>query len=202
MPKLRVAHRVRRTSAEGPGERYALWVQGCTIRCAGCCNPEMFDPERGEQVSAAEIAAEIAAEPDLEGVTFLGGEPFEQAAALARVASAVRRAGRTVMTFTGHTLERLRASADPAVHALLDATDLLADGPFDRQQPGSAWRWLGSQNQRLHFLSDRYAADDPRMRGPNTVELRLTGGALEIVGWAPAVRRFEREGPARKVRSR
>lgn len=200
MPELRFAHRVRRTTAEGPGERYALWVQGCAIRCAGCCNPEMFDPDRGESVALAAISQEIAAEPDLEGITFLGGEPFEQAGALARVAQEARRSGLTVMTFTGHTLEALRASQDPAVQALLDATDLLADGPFDRQRPGSTWRWLGSQNQRLHFLTDRYAADDPRLRGPNTVELRLTREGVEVVGWAPAVLGFERR--ERKARSR
>ena len=42
MPSLPVAQFVPRTEAEGPGRRFALWVQGCPLRCKGCCNPEML----------------------------------------------------------------------------------------------------------------------------------------------------------------
>ena len=77
---LRVAAVVPDTSAEGPGRRWALWVQGCSIRCAGCCNPEMFDERRGRQVERGALVAEItdARRRGVEGVTFLGGEPFDE----------------------------------------------------------------------------------------------------------------------------
>jgi organic radical activating enzyme len=39
----------------------------------------------------------------VEGVTFLGGEPFEQAAAAAELAEVTRARGLSVMTFTGST---------------------------------------------------------------------------------------------------
>ena len=74
--ELRVAAIVGDTEAEGPGRRFAVWLQGCSIRCAGCCNPEMFDARRGERWS---IDALIARIPEtVEGITLLGGEPFEQ----------------------------------------------------------------------------------------------------------------------------
>ena len=44
-------------------------------------------------------------------------------------------------------------------------------------------RWIGSANQRVHFLSERYSPDDPRWRLPNTLEIRLEGGAVTINGF-------------------
>jgi anaerobic ribonucleoside-triphosphate reductase activating protein len=45
---LRVAQVVPCTEAEGPGRRFALWFQGCPLRCPGCCNPEMLPFEGGQ----------------------------------------------------------------------------------------------------------------------------------------------------------
>ena len=182
---LRVATIVDDTEAEGPGRRFALWVQGCAIRCAGCCNPEMFAHDRGTPMAIADVLARLTAAPGVEGVTFLGGEPFEQAGELAALARAVRERGLTVMTFTGHYLVDLRARADAT--ALLDATDLLVDGPYDRDRPEPppphGRRWIGSTNQTMHYLSDAYCADDPRMRTENTVEVHWRDGKLIVNGW-------------------
>lgn len=189
---LRVASRVPITRSEGPGARYALWVSGCTLRCPGCCNPEMFEPDFGSTLSVEALTREILATPEIEGVTLLGGEPMEQAAALVELARAVRAAGLSVMTFTGHTREELEREGDPARLALIAASDLLADGRFDAKVRGSRFPWLGSQNQRLHFLSDRYSPEDPRFAAANTVELRLDRGGLTVTGWAPTILRWER----------
>ena len=77
---LRVATIVDDTEAEGPGRRFALWVQGCAIRCPGCCNPEMFAHDRGTPMTVDDVLARLARARGVEGVTFLGGEPFAQAA--------------------------------------------------------------------------------------------------------------------------
>ena len=73
--QLRIAQTVPDTEAEGPGKRFALWVQGCTLRCPGCCNPEMFAPDKGGVlVETAELAAKILATKGLEGISVLGGD--------------------------------------------------------------------------------------------------------------------------------
>src|SRR5690606_38213583 len=105
----------------------------------------------------------------------LGGEPFAQAEALADVARRVReQAGLSAMVFTGYTLEQLRAAQRPDWDALLGATDLLVDGLYVREQFETRRRWIGSANQRAHFLTDRYArlADDRDgwPREGNTIE--------------------------------
>ncbi len=187
---LRIATIVDDTRAEGPGRRWALWVQGCSIRCAACCNPEMFDARRGEPVTVDALATRIgqARALGVEGITFLGGEPFEQATALAALAGHARSLGLTVMVFSGYTLDDLRARPDAA--ALLAQVDLLVDGPYDRTQPEPAppvgRRWIGSANQRMHYLTAAYAPEDPRMREANTIEIRLSKQGLLINGWPTA----------------
>src|SRR4051794_6432004 len=148
---LRVAQAVPFTEAEGPGRRYALWFQGCPLRCPGCCNPEMLPYDGGRRVPAADVLAQIevtARERGGEGITLLGGEPLAHAAGAAALARAVRGRGLSVMVFSGYTLEEAGRLPDPAVAELLGLTDILVDGPYLRGQPETRRRWIGSANQR------------------------------------------------------
>lgn len=190
--QLTVAQRVKDTEAEGPGRRYALWVQGCTLRCPGCCNPEMFTRAGGVALDSAALAQEVLAVEGLEGLAVLGGEPFEQAAALADLCARVKEKGLTVMVYSGYRLEELRAMDTPGVAQLLALTDLLVDGRYEQGLPEPRRRWIGSSNQRLHFLSDRYRPEDPRFLKGNTVELRLEHGKLTVNGWPQAADAFRR----------
>lgn len=184
---LRVATISDDTEAEGPGRRWALWVQGCTIRCPGCCNPEMFAATGGTAMSIEALVARMRAakERGVEGISVLGGEPFEQAAGVAEVARAARALGLTVMVYSGYRLADLRDRDDAA--PLLAEIDLLVDGRYDRDLPEPpppvGRRWLGSTNQVMHFLTTAYAPDDPRMREANTVEFHWSQGQLLVNGW-------------------
>lgn len=184
---LRIATISEDTEAEGPGRRWALWVQGCSLRCPGCCNPEMFKADGGASWSIAELVARAAAAKarGVEGISVLGGEPFEQAAGLGELARAVKAIGLTVMVYSGFALEELRARADRA--GALASIDLLVDGRYDRTQPEPppplGRRWIGSTNQRMHFLTSAYRPDDPQMHAANTVELHWSRGRLLVNGW-------------------
>ena len=131
---------------------------------------------------ASEVIARCLAS-EVEGVTFLGGEPFAQAQGLSVVARAVKRAGRTVMVFSGYTLDELRAMESPHVGELLAHTDLLVAGRYEASQRTTARRWVGSDNQVMHFLTDRYSPLDGRFHEGNHVELRLQGDTLTLNGW-------------------
>src|SRR5262249_51792350 len=117
-PMLQVAQIVPCTEAEGPGKRFALWFQGCPLRCPGCCNPEMLPFTGGTAMRLADIVhqiSEAANQRGVEGITLLGGEPFAHAAkGGAALARRVRDLGLTVMVFSGYTLEEAQANPEPA----------------------------------------------------------------------------------------
>ena len=153
----------------------------------------MFAADKGQLADSADLAAQALAIAGLEGISLLGGEPTEQAEALADFCERVREGGLSVMLYSGYRLDELRAR--PGTSRLLAAVDLLVDGRYEQSLPERRRRWLGSSNQQLHFLTPRYAAEDPRFATGNTVELRLTREGLSVNGWpasADAVRRAGR----------
>src|SRR5215468_1934007 len=90
--KLSVAQIVPCTEAEGPGRRFALWFQGCPLRCPGCCNPEMLPFAGGLRLRVEEVVEQLraAAGQGVEGITLLGGEPLAHAQGAAALARAAR----------------------------------------------------------------------------------------------------------------
>ncbi|PCC70817.1 anaerobic ribonucleoside-triphosphate reductase activating protein [Nannocystis exedens] len=191
-PRLRVAARVACTEAEGPGRRFAVWVQGCDLRCPGCCNPELFARDGGESLAVASLADELRVARDVHaitGLTVLGGEPSEQAEAVAALCRAARALGLGTLVFTGRTHAELQAM--PEARALLDAADTLVDGRFDarRREPPDGRRWIGSTNQQIVHLTPRHA--DPALwRGRDHVELQIdAAGRLTAHGAPDLLRR-------------
>ncbi|WP_104750200.1 4Fe-4S single cluster domain-containing protein [Helicobacter cynogastricus] len=160
MEWINLAHLIEATEAEGPGLRIALWVQGCLKRCKGCCNAHLLPIKPAQIVPVLELKERVkhihAQYPDLEGITFLGGEPFLQAKGLAHIAKLCQTLGLSVMVFSGYLLEELQESQFKGTQALLEATDVLVDGEFEQDNPEVRRNWVGPTNQRFHYLSDRY----------------------------------------------
>ncbi|MEV0251795.1 4Fe-4S single cluster domain-containing protein [Nocardia sp. NPDC050712] len=185
---LRVSRVLTATEAEGPGRRTAIWVQGCTIRCRGCFNPHMWAADGATVVPVREWTASLldaARAARVEGITLLGGEPFEQAAPLAYVASAAREQGVSVMTFTGYEYRDLLAWSDTRadIRALLENTDLLADGPYEADNLDPTRPWIGSTNQQLRALTGRYRHLD-FVTTPDRLEIRVDAdGSVAVNGW-------------------
>jgi anaerobic ribonucleoside-triphosphate reductase activating protein len=182
---VQVAQRIAGTEAEGPGLRYALWVQGCPLRCPGCCNPEMIPAGGGEPLPVQTLLAEIRATPGLDGVTLLGGEPFAQAVPLAELAEGVRAMGLSVIAFSGWTRDELEGVSE--ARALLAGVDVLVDGRFEVREPPSADRNVGSPNQRVLPLTARGARLVARWNeGPEVVEVRVApGGEMAVANGPP-----------------
>ena len=129
-----------------------------------------------------ELAALIFKAKNIEGVTFLGGEPFEQADALAALGEQVKNAGLSVMTFTGYVYEDIIESRRQGWSELLDATDLLVDGPYIKELTDTSRPWIGSSNQRYRFLSPRYShLRDELQEIPNRLEVKITSQGKVLV---------------------
>ena len=193
--EVNVSMTVPRTEVEGPGARFALWVQGCPFRCPGCCNPHILEFEEKSWHSVEEVAGWILSSPGIEGVTFIGGEPFAQAEALSKVAKIVREGGLSVMVFSGYTKKQLEKL--PHAEKLLAECDILVDGPFVEKKASRKRRYIGSDNQRVHILSPRYAhlEGDNWPRGGDGLEIRWTGDSLSINGYPhPEIQRLIENG--------
>ena len=144
---LRVAGVIEESIVDGPGIRFVLFLQGCRLRCPGCQNPQTWDFDGGTLVPSDEVLARIRENPLVHGVTFSGGEPFEQAEALLPLAKELKAQGYHLMAFSGFTLEQLVQK--PECRALLEQLDLLVDGPFIEAQKSLDLRFRGSRNQRI-----------------------------------------------------
>lgn len=145
----------------GPGLRAVVWVQGCPLRCRECVVPEMLPFEGGEEIAVHELARRLIALPEVTGVTFSGGEPTSQAAAICRVLELVRaERDFSCMVYSGFTLEKLQRDGDDDQRRLLSQIDILVDGPYLPERHTDL-RWRGSSNQRVLFLSERYRSLQP-----------------------------------------
>ena len=148
---MRIAGTVQDSIVDGPGFRFVLFTQGCPHHCEGCQNPQTHDPAGGTEVSTEEIVRQLLSNPLTDGITFSGGEPFEQAADCAVIARQARDQGLNVWTYSGYTFEQLaeKMKKDPGTEELLKLTDVLVDGRFVLAEKSFDVPWRGSRNQRL-----------------------------------------------------
>ena len=163
--------------ANGPGVRVSLFVSGCTHHCAGCFQPETWDFDYGEPFTDA-VKEKILSllQPDyIEGLTLLGGEPFEpdNQAALVELTATVRERlpKKTIWAFSGYTLPQLEArtgETGAVTRLLLSHLDVLVDGPFIEAKKNLSLRFRGSENQRL-------------------IDLRKSGKEGKVVLWDDCV---------------
>ena len=190
MPLLNIANIVEATEAEGPGLRFVVWVQGCLKRCQGCCNPELLKIKPTHIFSSKEIIEQLCAAKkkyhSLEGITFLGGEPFLQAKGLADIAKYAHEIDLSVMVFTGYLLEDLTESQFFGSQNLLKYTDLLIDGEFDYTQQETIRNWVGSKNQNFHYLTPRYSEEIEVRRLTVTNEWRISSDGYIVSNGLPS----------------
>jgi len=176
---LNVARTLNRSAANGPGERFVIWVQGCPLACPGCWNPDTWSFTKRNVREVNDLLAEILDTKGIEGVTFTGGEPFAQARALAYLGRRAQEAGLSVFIFTGYYLDELTHEAH---RALIDVTDVVVDGRYLEAQRVEGVPWLVSSNQRFHFLTNRYS--EANMMDAPEVEFHLgPDGELTITGF-------------------
>ncbi|MCL2866966.1 MAG: anaerobic ribonucleoside-triphosphate reductase activating protein [Clostridia bacterium] len=130
---------------DGPGLRYAVFVQGCPHNCHGCHNPDSLNPNGGKPYDTQDIIRFIQKNPLLDGLTLTGGEPFSQSEACLEIAKEAHLMGLNVWGYSGYTYEELM-NLSPS---LLNELDVLVDGPFIQNQCSLSLLFRGSANQRI-----------------------------------------------------
>ncbi len=148
---IKVAGIKNESMVDGPGIRFALFVQGCPRSCPGCQNPDSQDPQGGVYMTIPEILEYLDALPSIDGVTFSGGEPFMQPSPMAELGRKIKERGYHLITYTGYTFEELLKESESCtpIHELLRVTDVLVDGPYRQEEQQIGLDYKGSKNQRL-----------------------------------------------------
>ena len=135
---------------DGPGRRSVVQTAGCSIKCSQCLVPQTHQRENGELVPISSIVAEVVAHrEEHDGVTILGGEPFDQPDSTAELVSRLKHRGLHIMVYSGYTIEQLIKRKLPSIDYILTHIDLLIDGPFISGLRDGAGEYRGSSNQRL-----------------------------------------------------
>jgi anaerobic ribonucleoside-triphosphate reductase activating protein len=195
-PQVALHATMPRSRANGPGTRFAIWFQGCSLGCPGCFNPATHPAGSGERVAVGDLVDRIAAGADaIEGVTVSGGEPFEQPEALLALTRGLRRRAPrlSILVFSGFA--RAEIERQPLGPAILAEIDVLIDGRFvERRLLGRGLR--GSANQTVHLLTARHALAEIEATPVGEVVIGRDGSA-RVTGVSPL---DLSPGPARGVR--
>jgi anaerobic ribonucleoside-triphosphate reductase activating protein len=144
------------TEAHGPGKRFALWTQGCSLTCKNCCNKSFLNSKVNRLMRTRNIFALIKRQKEsnfpIEGVTLMGGEPTNQAKEIALLISRIKtELGLPILTFSGYVYKYLQKSVNEDIHKILELSDVLIDGPYIEAQhnPDDI---RGSKNQQIITL--------------------------------------------------
>lgn len=144
---MRIHQILEASDANGPGIRFAVWVQGCGRKCHGCFNPDTHYRHGGYELEVSKIIDKIPSDK-VSGITLSGGEPFEQVEELLVLLKEAGRIGLNRLVYTGYTYEDLMSIDSLTIRECLEETDLLIDGAYEKEIP-PYMPWTGSGNQRL-----------------------------------------------------
>ncbi|HOQ02022.1 MAG TPA: anaerobic ribonucleoside-triphosphate reductase activating protein [Acetivibrio clariflavus] len=148
---IRIAGIIKESIVDGPGIRMVVFAQGCKHRCPGCHNPETHSFDGGTLVTVDSIIDQAKKNPLLDGITFSGGEPFEQAEAFAVLAKEAKKLNLNIVTYTGYTYEYIVENFlnFSGWEVLLNETDILVDGRYEEDKRNLLLKFRGSENQRI-----------------------------------------------------
>ena len=146
--------------ANGPGIRTTIFVTGCTHNCKECFNKEYQDFNFGDPWTdkETEMVKDYLNQPEVAGLTLLGGEPFQNVDGLVPLLKEIRSStDKDIWIFSGDTFETIKADAKK--FKLLKLCDVLVDGPFVNELKDLRLKFRGSSNQRIIKIKDSIEED-------------------------------------------
>ncbi|PWV45828.1 4Fe-4S single cluster domain-containing protein [Chitinophaga sp. S165] len=183
--RLNIAQLCPATKTLGPGERFAIWVQGCPFNCKGCISPDWIPFKIATPMPIDLLAKQIIAEQNIEGITISGGEPMMQAGKLSGLIRRIsaERPELNVIVFTGFTHRQL---VWDEARELLACIDLLVDGQYV-QHLNDQTGLRGSANQQFHFLTDRLLPfREQILNRRSDIEIHLLNDGALMAGIPPS----------------
>ena len=181
MAQIRLADTLSSSQIYGPGDRFVIWVQGCSLECPGCWNREFWSVEGGYSDEVENLVSEMASTEEIEGITILGGEPLEQPGPVLELIQSAKLMGLTIMLYTGYEEEEL----DGAQTECVNSSDIVIMGRYIASLRDVSLRWRGSTNQQIRMVSDVYR--DMEFPEQEEVEVNIDpSGRASMAGYPQA----------------
>lgn len=140
----------------GPGNRFAVWVNGCKKRCKGCVSERLQKKRPENERDVISFLSEFDFS-EVDGVTISGGEPFDQIADLEKMVVYLHEAGiKDILIYTGYTKEQLEVWQDDRVKNVFNLIAVLIDGPYVAELDSGEDNLKGSLNQRIFYLNGEF----------------------------------------------
>lgn len=158
---------------DGPGLRIVVWTQGCPHHCPNCHNPQTHDAHGGFVEDIQNIIDLLDKTQLQSGITFSGGEPFEQPLPLIEIAKEAKKRKMNIWVYTGYDFEDLIQKEE--AYKLLEMVDVLVDGRFIEEQKHHEIKFKGSLNQRIIDVAASLKAKKVIISSYDQENLRLKG---------------------------
>ena len=148
---IRLAGIAENSLVNGKGLRKVFFSQGCSHHCEGCFNQHTWEFAGGRMFDMDELVQKVKDEPFLDGVTFSGGDPFQQADKFAYLAKKLHEANINIWAYTGYKFEELMklAQTNPHIKEMINNVDVIVDGRFMKDKMSENLKYCGSSNQRV-----------------------------------------------------
>lgn len=165
--------------ANGEGVRVSLFVSGCTHHCPGCFNQDTWEFDYGKeytQETEKEIL-EALAPSYINGLSLLGGEPFEpqnQKVLISLLRKVKERyPEKDIWCYSGYLFDKELLSESRArceyTDEMISMLDVLVDGRFVEALKDIRLVFRGSSNQRV-------------------IDVKKSLETGEIIPWEPKVK--------------
>lgn len=136
--------------ANGPGIRTTFFISGCDRNCKNCFNRDYMDFNYGNtwnEDSLREVISYLSLN-EVEGLTILGGEPFESPEGLHDALIKIKNeTDKSIWIYSGFKFEVLNNFI--LSRKILELIDVLVDGEFVEELKDLRLKFRGSSNQRI-----------------------------------------------------
>ena len=161
----------------GPGSRFVIWTQGCNLACPGCWNQQFWEANGGRTIAIEALVEEIRLTEDIEGITLLGGEPFQQLDAVVSLVDAVKSLGLSVFLYTGYNKKEFSELMWQCYYK----SDIVVSGRYLEKKRSTTVQWRGSSNQVIDFPTKRYS--NIEIKSVRQIEYHMVDGQLRVYGY-------------------
>lgn len=179
---MRINDYIEHSEIYGFEPTFVIWTQGCSIRCEGCWNTFTWDFDGGKEIKIEDLVNIIKNSKD-KSVTILGGEPLDQEEECLQLLKELRKLNLGIILYTGREAEEINQE-------VFNYVDILICGPFVKEKRIFNHQLIGSSNQRVLYITNRYKEKD--LYNGTHVEMYFdeNTGEIEIIGYPEDFKKF------------